>query len=220
MSYIYFCFAIDHDMTSKLVKIGGTSDYESRSAEHLTTSSCYVIVYSTPVLDTFKQVEAAIKKDHSLSRHYDDNMMQNIVKTHQLKLVSICIPAKLQEKFSFIDKHISKMIGSKEDIDGPGICIETMTCQYGTISLDDTCAMLDVVDVYLREHFHVDYPEGVSATELLVRVNDFISARCTGTDKGFKSYSSLCDYVLAFGDKKVFNRSKMKGVWWYYRTSK
>ena len=97
MSFIYFKFNIGHDEMPLLVKIGGTKDYKSRSAQHLTSGSCYLIVYDTNLTDTFREVEAGIKCDYADERHYNEEyyytqgMICATAKSHNLKLVYLCI---------------------------------------------------------------------------------------------------------------------------------
>ena len=149
-------------MTS-LVKIGGTKDYKSRSAQHLTSGSCYIIVYATNPDDDFRDIEANIKYVYSDERHYNEEyhykqgMIQEIVLYNRLKLVTVCIPPKLDDKFSFIDKYIIAMIGKEyriHDIARPGK-YEKEEVIHVPIEREDSreSDMFNCVDEYLRCHF-------------------------------------------------------------------
>lgn len=147
MSFIYFRFNIEHDVVPKLVKIGGTKDYKSRSASHKTSSSCYIIVFSSIEVN-FNTVETSIKRDFKKHRHYSEEyhyyegMIDDIAKLYGLTLVTVCLPPDLDDRFSFVDKHIVHMIGQDYKIyyiirprQYQGDAIDKAMCTSGNCSL-------------------------------------------------------------------------------------
>ena len=71
--------------------------------------------------------------------------------------------------------------------------------------LDDIVNAPCPADEYLENHFHVDFPKGGKASEVIIKINDFITKH---KGRPFKNVASLSAHVVGYGNGKVFTKVK------------